>query len=243
MAKIKVPSLQHLARNWHGDPTVVAKRLLAVANSPPPVSYEFMRRSILHVLRFGTSEEQLRESLLRSRMSEISIASNLELLPLLCQWARSEDFKSALPVDDNYFSVAAELVIPFRTGFVLIGNEGLVLPYLSLWKRGPLHGEKLSLFATLLTKIANESPDIEDAKIEIIDFSVPHASKQRAIRKTDLTSVPLLSDSRLQEMLSTFSDGYRLATLTVASKASQSDRDHSQPSHEAGDINQQSFDF
>ena len=40
MAKLKVPSLQHLAHNWRETPEGVSKKLVSVAVHPPQFSYE-----------------------------------------------------------------------------------------------------------------------------------------------------------------------------------------------------------
>ena len=40
MAKLKVPSVQHLARNWKETPEQVHKKLVTLARHPPQFSYE-----------------------------------------------------------------------------------------------------------------------------------------------------------------------------------------------------------
>ncbi len=65
MAKLKVPSIQHLARNWRPTSAGVKKRLITLAKYPPQFTYEPLFGAVRDMLVLGVPYDQVFEGIRR----------------------------------------------------------------------------------------------------------------------------------------------------------------------------------
>jgi len=83
MAKLKMPSLQHLARNWRSDPQEIKGRLVALAQNAPTFNYEPLFGAVRDILVFGQPYEQIAEGIRRGIGREAVRDNLLSVLPLI----------------------------------------------------------------------------------------------------------------------------------------------------------------
>jgi hypothetical protein len=218
MAKLTIPSLQHLARNWRDDPDLVRRSLVGLARNPPQISYASLNGAISDLLVLGVPYEQVEEGIRRAIRHPASRNGVLEILPLLCDHfdTLTPDFPPHL-VARRFYPVARDLLIPFQPPlFYAIGGQRY-LPWFSYWRGGSLEGRRLSLFVTLAHEMMLQNPELDAARFHIVDFSIPKGEQQRKLRIIEGANVPLLSDADKRHMLDVWAEGFRRAQAELAS--------------------------
>ena len=94
MAELKVPSLQHLARNWRDDPIRIKKLLVRLAVSPPIFNYNPLFAAVRDLLVLAMPYEQVVDGI-RKGIKRDNVRKNLlGVLPLI---------RTILPVYDRIF--------------------------------------------------------------------------------------------------------------------------------------------
>src|SRR5690554_1610192 len=86
MAKLRVPSLQHLARNWRSDAQQIKSRLVELAENGPTFNYEPLFSAVRDILIFGQPYEQIAEGIRRGIAREGVRDNLLGVLPLIRQY-------------------------------------------------------------------------------------------------------------------------------------------------------------
>ena len=218
MAELKVPSLQHLARNWRDDPVRIRKTLVRLAQKPPRFNYNPLFSAARDLLVLRVPYEQIEEGIRRGVKRPTVRDNLLEVLPLI-----RDHFAGVAPdfvqsVERRYYPVARGLMVPFEPPLVYGVGGTLYFPWFSFWRRNPLAVERLSLFVTLVDEVLLQDPDLETTRFEILDFSVPELGAKRALNVTDAREIPRVDDLRKRRMLETFAEGYfaALAELSAA---------------------------
>lgn len=226
MAKtVKVPSLQHMARNWADTPTGVRKKLVRLANSPPQFSYEPLFAAVRDMLVFRVTHEEVIEGIKRAEKRKWVQDLLIEALPLI-----GEHFSAVEPdspprrVARRYYPLARDIMIPFEAPLEYSVGGQVYFPWFSFWRSNPLAGRPLSLFVTLVEEMLLQDPDLDQAKFQILDFSIPPGSKSRQLFILDASEVPRLSESDKKEMLEIFADGYRLARAELMGATPEKDK-------------------
>jgi len=82
MINLRVPSVQHLARNWSDDSFVIAKDLVRLVLNPPTFSYAPLHGAIRDLLVLGVPYEQVEAGLRRIKRAYVR-ENMLEVLPLI----------------------------------------------------------------------------------------------------------------------------------------------------------------
>ena len=161
----------------------------------------------------------------RRKVSRKDIRDNfLEILPLIGGY-----FEEAAPtfvqtVNGRMYPLARDLMIPFAPPLIYGVNGRLVFPWFSFWKTNPLANERLSLFVTVVEEILKQDADLDNTLFQILDFSAPEKSSPRRLEVFDTRDIPRLSESRKNEMLAVFAEGYLLAKETLATKPVQANK-------------------
>lgn len=208
MAQLKVPSAQHLARNWEGTSDKVRKGLVKLVRNPPTFSYQPLFGYVRDMLLWGVSEQQI-ETAIRTKIKRENVQDlYLELLPLISSHFLGDRPKYVMAVDRRYYAAGRGLMVPFDPPIIYGGADGMVFPWFSFWKSNPLSGERLSLFVTIVKEILCDDPDLESANFQILDFSAPKGSVERKLSIINSNDVPVLSSARKQDMLEVFAEGY-----------------------------------
>lgn len=223
MARLKVPSLQHLARNWHKNPLVIKRRLVRLVQSPPNFSYNALFGAVQDLLLFHHPYEQVIEGMRRGIRRPGVRENLLGVLPLI-----RDHFDDVAPnyyqsVARRYYSAGRGLMVPFDPPLIYGVKGRIHFPWFSFWRHNPLEKERLSLFVTVVEDVLLQDPDLENAKFLILDFSAPGPKLPRQLEVVDAASIPRLSKEDIAGMLSIFAEGYRLAQVELAAKAKTTD--------------------
>jgi len=230
MAELRIPSVQHLARNWRDSPETIARALVRLALNPPRFNYNPLYSAVRDLLVLNVPYNQVVEGI--RRIKRVKVRDNLlSVLPLI-----RDHFAGVSPdfyqnVDKRYYPVGRGLMVPFEPPMIYgIGGQ-LYFPWFSFWRQNPLVSERLSLFATLVDEVLMQDPDLENARFEILDFSCPGPKVGRSLKVLDAKDIPRLDDSRKAAMLEKFADGYFLALAELAgTQPSPDDRNSDRPS-------------
>lgn len=231
MAELRIPSVQHLARNWRDRPETIARALVRLVLNPPRFNYNPLYGAVRDLLVLNIPYDQVVEGI--RRIKRVKVRENLlSVLPLIRDHFAgvSPDFYQT--IDKRYYPVGRGLMVPFEPPMIYgIGGQ-LCFPWFSFWRQNPLATERLSLFVTLVDEMLMQDPDLEHARFEILDFSCPGPKQGRALRVLDAKDIPRLDDARKAAMLENFADGYFLALAELAGRrAPTGDRDDDRPSN------------
>jgi hypothetical protein len=222
MPELRVPSLQHLARNWRDDPIRVKKILVRLAKSPPIFNYNPLFAAVRDLLVLGVPYEQVVDGIRKGVKRENVRKNLLGVLPLI-----RDHFAGVRPdffqlVERRYYPVAQGLMVPFESPMIYgIGGQ-LYFPWFSFWRQNPLARERLSLFITLVEEVLLQDPDLETARFDVLDFSAPDGKRTLSI--IDAATIPRIDDARKIEMLSIFADRFFQAQEELR-RAPQKDAD------------------
>lgn len=211
MDKLKVPSLQHLARLWRETPEQVAQTLVRLVENPPTFSYTQLFALVRDLLVLHQPLDVVMEAVRRHVKRDFVRDNFLELLPLIDGYFSKSSPTFVQAVAGRMYPIARELMVPFAPPLVYGANGRLIFPWFSFWKSNPLSNEKLSLFVTIVDEILMQDADLDSASFQILDFSASGPNKARELSVVDVGDIPRLSDARKKEMLAVFVDGYRLA--------------------------------
>lgn len=241
MAKLRVPSLQHLARNWREDPVIIKKVLVRLAQNSPNFNYNPLFTAVRDILLFNVPFEQVAEGIRRGVSREDLQKNYLEVLPLIRDHfdGVTPDFVQA--VDRRYFPVARGLLVPFDPPLIYGVGGRLHFPWFSFWRSNPLADRHLRLFVSMVYEVLLQDPDLEDAKFEILDFSAPVPKGPRQLQVLDAREIPRVSSEELREMLSLFAEGYFLAEKELSASVQKPSEAKDQKGDEDGDQPQLPF--
>jgi len=228
MAKLRIPTVQHLARNWFDSPKKIEDEIVKMALNPPFFNYNALNDIARDCLLFGMPEEQvikgIKEKEKRKRVQKVL----LEVVPLLCDHFRNIQPDFVHDVAPRYYPIGKGLNVPFKSVFIYGVGGQIYLPWFIFWKKNPLDNEQLSLFVTLVLEILRQDPELETARFEILDFSAETSKQPRKLRVIDVADIPTLDAARSQEMLTIFVEGFeraqvRLEGITLPSKRKDSE--------------------
>lgn len=220
MPNLKVPSLQHLARQWRRDPDHISRLLVNLVEHGPTFSYDPLYGAVHDMLVFKQPYEQIVEGM-RRHILRPSVRDNfLGVLPLIRDHFAGVSPTFVQDVASRYYPVGRDLKVPFRPPFVYGADGRLHLPWFIFWRRNPLGSEQLSLFVTIVDEILSQDPDLDQADFVILDFSVPDGdeNKDRVLDVMAAREIPRLSDERKTEMLDIFAKGFLLAQARLAGR-------------------------
>jgi hypothetical protein len=215
MADLRIPSVQHLARNWRSDPITIARALVNLALNPPRFNYNPLYSAVRDILVLGVPYDQVVEGIRRIKREKVR-ENLLEVLPLIRDHFAdvSPDFYQT--IEKRYYPVGRGLMVPFESPMIYGVGGQFYFPWFSFWRQNPLANERLSLFVTLVDEILMQDPDLENARFEILDFSCPGQKAPRSLRVIDASNIPRLDDTRKSQMLDSFAEGYLRAVAELA---------------------------
>ncbi|MER8789988.1 hypothetical protein NKH71_19380 [Mesorhizobium sp. M0983] len=215
MADLRIPSIQHLARNWRSDPNVVARALVRLALNPPRFNYNPLYGAVRDMLVLGVPYDDVVKGIQKIKREKVR-QNLLGVLPLI-----RDHFSGVSPdffqtIDKRYYPVGRGLMVPFEPPMIYGVGGQLYFPWFSFWRKNPLANDRLSLFVTLVDEILMQDPDLETARFEILDFSCPSPKQARELRVIDARDIPRLDNHRKTEMLECFAAGYFRALEELA---------------------------
>lgn len=219
MAKLKVPSVQHLARHWYESPQKIEDGFVRMAMSPPIFNYNALNDIARDSLLLNVSEEQLVTGIKEKEKREKVQNIFLEVVPLLHGYFRGIQPDFVNDVAPRFYPIDRELRIPFKSVFIYGVKGQIFLPWFIFWKCNPLDDNQLSLFVTLVKEILRQDPELEDAKFQILDFSTPAYSERRQLRIIDTADIPTFDSAKTAEMLEIFVRGFHRAKARLENMA------------------------
>jgi len=236
MSKLKVPSLQHLARNWRNDPQQIKRLLVGLVENGPTFNYNALFSAVRDMLIFRQPYTEIAEGIRRG-IKRADVRDNLlGVLPLVRDYFDEVNPAFVQAVERRYYPVGRGLMVPFDPPLIY-GEGGRVhFPWFSFWRTNPLAGERLSLFVSVVEDVLLQDPDLEEADFVILDFSAPKFDRPRDLRVIEADDVPRVSETTKVEMLSVFAEGYFLAQAELASTATAHGEE--KPAREPGPLNQ-----
>lgn len=209
MTELRVPTLQHLARNWRSDPVFIARELVRLAKNPPRFNYNPLHFAVRDLLVLHVPYEQVFAGI--QRIKRDWVRQNLtEVLPLINEYFLDihPDFCQA--VERRFYPVGRGLMVPFDPPMLYGVGGQLYFPWFSFWRSYPIAREQLSLFVTLIDEVLLQDPDLETARFEILDFSAVGTKddRKRRLLVTDARDIQRIDGVRKTEMLEVFAEGY-----------------------------------
>lgn len=237
MSKLKVPSVQHLARNWRPTPEKTCRKLVTLVENPPIFNYNALFSAVRDLLVFNQPYDEIVEGIKRG-IKRADVRDNLlGVLPLI-----RDHFESVSPdfvqgVDRRYYSIGRGLMVPFDPPLLYGVGGKLTFPWFSFWRSNPLAKARLSLFVTIVDELLQDDPDLATAEFQILDFSVPKPKPGqpkpiRELRLIDARDIPRVSDTTKLEMLTTFAEGYFMAVAELAGTTKQKSSDSATRPHD-----------
>lgn len=240
MAELRIPSLQHLARNWRSEPAIIARALVRLVEDPPRFNYNPLYGAVRDMLVLGVPYDDVVKGI--KKIKREAVRNNLlSVLPLIRDHFAgvSPDFYQT--IEKRYYPIGRGLMVPFEPPMIYgIGGQ-LYFPWFSFWRQNPLAKERLSLFVTLVDEIIMQDPDLETARFEILDFSALAPKQPRTLRVIDAREIPRVDDKRKSEMLECFAEGYYRALDELAGSRPPPPPPGGRPDNRAPDPDQPSF--
>lgn len=215
MSKLKVPSLQHLARIWHPDPLAIQRVLVGLAKHGPTFSYEPLYGAVRDLLYLKVPYEQVVEGIRRGIKRDDVRENFLSVMPLLRDHFEGVSATFVQGIARRFYPVGRDLAIPFQPPLIYGAGGTIHFPWFSFWRSNPLVAERLSLFVTIVDDVLLQDPDLEGAEFTILDFSAPGVRLPRKLRPIPASEIPRLSSSRKADMLSVFAEGYKFAAAEL----------------------------
>jgi len=211
MVKLRVPSVQHLARHWYDSPKKIEDKFVKMAMNPPTFNYNALNDVARDSLLFKVPEDQvikgIKEKEKRKKVQKIL----LEVVPLLHEHFSSVQYDFVNDVAPSFYPIGRDLRIPFKPVFIYSVGGQIYLPWFIFWKHNPLDDKQLSLFVTLAKEILRQDPDLDSAKFEILDFSAAKPKECRQLRIIDTAEIQTFNSKETAEMLATFVEGFERA--------------------------------
>jgi len=230
MAKLKVPSLQHLARNWRTDSGAICRDLVRLVRNPPIFSYRPVFSATFDLLHFKQPLDQVEEGIRRAEKRERVRENLLGLLPLIEGHFRDVRPDFVNKVSTRLYPIGMGLDIPFTPPLVYGVGGQLYFPWFSFWRSNPIRDINLRLFVTLVDEVLRDDPDLESAVFEILDFSCPEAGAPRSLAVVNAREIEPVTDAQKIEMLEVFVEGYVKAKAVL-----EAEPDHSPKADERED--------
>ncbi|WP_295942907.1 hypothetical protein [uncultured Xanthomonas sp.] len=211
MAKLKIPSLQHLARVWHPDPVRIQKALVALVRNSPNFSYEPVFELVRDLIYLKVPYSQIEQAVIEKVKREDVRKNFLSLLPLVQKHFQDIEINFVHQVARRFYPVGRELAIPFSPPLIYGSSGRLHLPWFSFWRSNPLDKERLALFITVVDDILAQDPDLEESEFSFLDFSAPDSKSDRRLVVLPGKNIARVSDQERNEMLMIFVRGFQLA--------------------------------
>lgn len=235
MSKLKVPSLQHLARIWHPDPARITRTLVGLTKHGPTFSYAPLYDAVRDLLRLHVPYEQVLEGIVRGTGQKDVRERFLSVMPLIRQYFDGISPAFVQDVTRRLYPIGRGLAIPFDPPLIYGLNGEIHFPWFSFWRTNPLAAERLSLFVTIVDDVLFQDPDLEDSRFVILDFSAPSSKQSRELSVVEAKLIPRLSNARKSEMLSVFAEGYSGAVTEIREASAVNKGD---AADKGGDLNQ-----
>lgn len=224
MAKLKVPSLQHLARNWSSDSGMISRGLVNLVRNPPIFSYNCVFSGTFDLLHLKQPLEEVLEGIRRAEKREKIRNNFLEILPLVHQHFHDVSPNFVNRVSTRRYVIGQGLDIPFTPPLIYGVGGQIYFPWFSFWRVNPMSSLNLRLFVTIVDEILRSDPDLDQSVFEILDFSCTSDDKSRSLKVIDTREISHVSQAEKFEMLEIFADGFTKAKAILEAEPERAPR-------------------
>jgi len=226
MARLNVPSLQQVIKNLFDTPDLVRKELVKTALKPPRISYRILHKATLDLVRLRSPLAQIEEDIRRIEKRPTHQKNLLETIRLIDRhFSTLEPDFPPIEVECRHYQIAPDIIIPFQPPLCYgIGGQ-LHLPYPNYWRNNPLRGKRLSVFMTIVDEIREQEPDLEKARVHILNYGIPQGETERRLIVVDEGEIPRVPRDELSAVLQIFADGYRAARDELAGVKMEKDKE------------------
>lgn len=229
MSKLRIPSLQHLARNWRETPEMTQRGLVNLVNNPPIFNYNALFKAVDDLLILNVPYDQVVNGI-RMKVSREGVRNNfLGVLPLIRDHFEGINPDYVLRMDRSFYPAGRDLLIPFEPPFIYGVGGQVYFPWLSFWRSNPLAKKRLSFFITIVEEMLLQEPDLENARFQILDFSSPTPKEARHLTVLEADEIPRLDEHEKNAMLEVFVEGYFLAQAELAGMQKDTSKSKDQP--------------
>jgi hypothetical protein len=226
-------------KNLHDNSEMVCRDLVRTALNPPRISYRVLHRATQDRVCFGVSLEQIEAGIRRVEKRPGHLKNLLEIIGLIDEhFGTLEPDFPPIEVECRHYRIAPDIIIPFQPPLCYgIGGQ-LYLPYPNYWRNNPLRGKRLAVFMTIVDEIREQEPDLEKARVHILNYGIPQGESERRLIVVDEVDIPRVTRDELSGALQIFADGYRAARTELAKVKSETrDTDEaSDPDVSQGDL-------
>jgi hypothetical protein len=133
MAKLKVPSLQHLARNWRNDPQQIKRLLVNLVENGPTFNYNPLFSAVRDMLVFSQPYTEIAEGI-RRKIKRTAVRENLlNVLPLIRDYFDGVNPAFVQAVERRYYPVGLGLMVPFDPPLIYGDGGRLHFPWFSFF--------------------------------------------------------------------------------------------------------------
>jgi hypothetical protein len=225
MARLKVPSLQQVIKNLFDTPDLVRKELVKTAIKPPRISYRMLHKATLDLVRLKHPLADIEEDILRNEKRPTHQKNLLEIIRLIDgHFSTLEPDFPPIEVECRYYRIAPDIIIPFQPPFYYEIGRQPYLPYPNYWRNNPLFGKRLAVFMSIVDEIRAQDPDIEAARVHILNYGIPQGEPKRRLVVMDESEIPRVTRGELTAALQVFADGYRAARDELAGVRMEKDK-------------------
>lgn len=235
MPQKTAPSIQHYIKGFQPTPELVCMERLKFLRNPPQMSYKPVYKLFRDILDFKQPLPDLLMSATKSDKRSHVVKNYQSILRLLHEEFVPKNIEAVFDVYIDPYKVSQDVSIPFDQQLVYFSGDKMHLPWLSLWRGGALTGEKLSLFASIVSQSLQQNPDLENVDFQLYDLSSTKANSPRTLKVQDLSSIKLLSYAEQREMLEILERGYRMAEIEYRNMPKDTNK---KPASESLDDNQ-----
>lgn len=219
MKPLRVPSLQHMARNAALVTPPIVRALVALVLRSPTFSYSPIMSAVRDMLIFKQPYEQIEAGFRRSVKRPLLLENYLSLLPLVRDYFSSIQPDYVNEVRRYTYGIGRGLSVPFDPPILYgIGGQKF-LPWFVFWQNNPISDLQYRLFVTIVREIMSQDADLEDARFLLLDFSRPKGSSERVLRVSDASDVEPLDENTKRAFLDAFAEAFSLAQNEIAVRA------------------------
>jgi hypothetical protein len=217
MARLNVPSLQQVIKNLFDTSDLVRRELVKTTLNPPRISYRILHGVTLELVCLGTPLAQIEAGIRRVEKRPGHLKNLLDILGMIDGHFRTleTDFPP-IEVECRHYQIAPDIIIPFQPPLCYGLGGQLYLPYPNYWRNKPLRGKRLSIFMTIVDEIREQEPDLETARVHILNYGIPQGETERRLIVVDESEIRRVTRDELLAALQIFVDGYRAARDELA---------------------------
>lgn len=220
MKALKLPSEVHAARLWSDDVEKVRDNLVRLYDNTPFFNYLALESAVFDLISLGVPYEQVVRginTIPRENVRKIY----LEVLPLVDKYFCDMKPDFIQRISSRSVQLGPNLFLPVKAKFLCGIGGRLKIVWPIFWKSNPVkpNCKNFALFLELAKIAFADDPDLDDAEIEVVDFSMPNnRCSKRSTLITSEHDVETMSNDELTNCVEQLVEGFRLAEMHIQNR-------------------------